>query len=337
MKKQNNNGPPTGRLRHQYFRNSWDTMVSAACVALFLIAVQASAVDLRFELVKLPALRINGQAARAHTQGLEVLAGTYYVTARRDDVLPKKALLLRTTANRTDWDVWDITPETDGDTETVLDHPGGFQSDGNRLWIPLAESKRKGRSLIRVFPITSLVPGRPLKSEFEFPVSDHIGAVAVSAEQKLALGASWNTEEVYVWDLQGRIQRILGQSELESRGLGVVRDSKQRAGLAVQDWKIMGDRLYASGLYQGPNALVASRQSQLLSFARFLEPEFQRRLVILPKQDETELAREGMAVSGGLIHYIPEDLGASNQIFRAPITSLEKRSVKENPQSSDRP
>ena len=54
----------------------------------------------------LPALRISGQPARAHTQGLEIKSGNYYVTARRDDVLPKRALLLRTDPHGTDWDVW---------------------------------------------------------------------------------------------------------------------------------------------------------------------------------------------------------------------------------------
>lgn len=28
-----------------------------------------------------------------------------------------------------------------------------MQSDGKRLWIPIAETKRKGRSIIRVFPL----------------------------------------------------------------------------------------------------------------------------------------------------------------------------------------
>jgi hypothetical protein len=75
---------------------------------------------------------------------LEIKSGKYYVTARRDDVHPRRALLLRTDARGTDWDVWDITPVDAHGALTTLDHPGGMQSDGDRLWIPLAESKRKG-------------------------------------------------------------------------------------------------------------------------------------------------------------------------------------------------
>jgi len=312
-------------------------MTVAAGVALFLLGIQTLAEDLRFESIRLPALRINGQAARAHTQGLEVLGGMYYVTARRDDVFPKQALLLRTAAGRTDWDVWDITPMAAGEAGTALDHPGGFQSDGNRLWIPLAESKRKGRSVIRVFPLTGLVPGQPLQAESEIPVHDHIGAVAVSVGQGFVLGANWDTEAVYVWDLRGRLQRTLDGPELESRGLGAVRDSGSRAGLAVQDWKMIGDRLFASGLRRVPGAMTASSEGQLLSLVGFLERGFQGRSVVLPKPGEVELAREGMAVSDGLVSYLPADLGASNQVFRASIMDLMKSGTSYPSGASRRP
>ena len=325
------------RPHRDSIRMSWGRVTVAAGVAALLLGVQTLAEDLRFEAIKLPALRINGQAARAHTQGLEVVGGSYYVTARRDDVLPKQALLLRTAAGRTDWDVWDVTPAAAGEAGTTLDHPGGFQSDGNRLWIPLAESKRKGRSVIRVFPLTGLVPGQPPRAECEIPVNDHIGAVAVSVGQGFVLGANWDTEAVYVWDLRGRWQRTLDGSELESRGLGAVRDSGRRAGLAVQDWKMIGGRLFASGLRRVPGAMAASSEGQLLSWVGFLEPGFQGRAVVLPKPGEVELAREGMAVSDGLISYLPEDLGASNQVLRAAIADLMKSGTSYPSGASSRP
>ena len=316
---------PSGRRwRRSSFLLVWNRVTAAVCVALLLPAVRALAGDLRFESIQLPALRINGQAAKAHTQGLEVLGGVYYVTGRRDDVLPKQALLLRTAPNRMEWDVWDITPKSAGDTVATLDHPGGFQSDKTRLWIPLAESKRKGRSVIRAFPIAGMIPGQPLKAEFEFSVNDHIGAVAVSMDQGILLGANWDTETVYVWDLHGTLKRTLDGTELESRGLGAVRNPGSRAGLAVQDWKMIDGCLYASGLRRVSNATATSPASQLLSFVGFLEPGCQGRAVVLPKQREAEVAREGMAVSDGWISFLPEDLGASNQILRAPIADIMK-------------
>ena len=299
----------------------------ALWVALILPLQPSLADDLTIEAISLPALRINGQPARAHTQGLEIESGKYYVTARRDDVVPRRALLLQTESPRSDWDVWDITPLDAGGDLTALDHPGGLQSDGKRLWIPLAESRRKGRSLIRVFPISGMVAGQPLKAEFEFAVNDHIGAVAVSANDGLVFGASWDTETVYTWKFDGRLHQTLDGRELQSRGLGVVNGANGRAGLAVQDWKVVGDWLFASGLLRGPKVLPESPQSRLMSFASFLEPGFQRRSVPLPKQNRTELAREAMAISDGQVYFLPSDLGASNRVYRLPLADLMKRSV----------
>ena len=309
------------RRRHrQSLLFSFD-LLAFACAALLLPGVQALAGDLRFESVGLPGLRIDGQAAIAHTQGLEVLGGKYYVTARRDDLVPKRALLLRTAASRMDWDVWDITPSFGVGTVPALDHPGGFQSDGKRLWIPIAESNRKGHSVIRVFPLTEMVRGQPLTAEFEFRVNDHIGAIAVFVDKEFVLGASWDTETIYVWDLAGQLQRTLNGPELESRGLGAARGPNSRPGLAVQDWKMVDGRLFASGIQRGPE-IDSSPQNQFLCFVGFFESGFQRQLVVLPNSHGVELAREGMAISDGLVYFLPEDLGASNRVFRASVSDL---------------
>src|SRR4029434_2783288 len=110
-----------------------------------------------------------------------------------------------------------------------------------------------------------MIPGQPLKAKFEFPVNDHIGALAVSGDRRNVFGANWDTEAVYVWDFNGRLQRTLNNSELESRGLGVVSGANGRAGLAVQDWKVVGDRLFASGLFRGPGVTPESPQSRFMS------------------------------------------------------------------------
>ena len=301
--------------------------MSAAIATLVFCGNRSLADDLAFETVRLPPLRIHGQAARAHTQGLELVAGQYFVTARREDVRPKRSLLLRTELTSTNWDVWGITPVDAQAVVSVLDHPGGMQSDGTRLWIPLAESRRGGRSLIRAYPISGLVPGRQLKAELEFPVSDHIGAVAVDQARRVVYGASWDTESVYVWNFDGSPQRTLGGAELESRGLGVVKGDNGRSGLAVQDWKMVGDRLFASGLFRGPGIALGSPQSRLLCFADFAEPGFQRWSLLQPKQTGVELAHEAMAIFDGAVYFLPEDLGALNRMFRVSQADLIKPSV----------
>src|SRR6185295_2163532 len=101
-----------------------------------------------------------------------------------------------------------------------------------------------------VFSVAGLNAGKRLIPDFEFAVDDHIGAVAVSADRKEVFGANWDTEDVYVWDLRGRLQHTLNDSELQKRMLGTIAGSNSRSGVAVQDWKIVGDRLYASGLFK---------------------------------------------------------------------------------------
>jgi len=325
------------RLPLRHFLALSRRLTVAVSAALVLPWYPLSAQELAMEEINLPPLRINGQPAKAHTQGLEIESGEYYVTARRDDVQPRRALLLRTAAQRSDWDVWDITPVDANGALTSLDHPGGMQSDGERLWIPLAESRRKGRSLIRAYRIADLVAGQPFQAELEFPVNDHIGAVAVSAAQRVVLGANWDTEIVYVWGFDGRLHRTLSGAELESRRLGVVTGPSGRSGLAVQDWKIVDDRLFASGLFRGTELAPESPQSRLVFFTGFMERGFQWRSTILPKQNETELAREGMAISNGLVYFLPEDLGASNRILRASIADLAQRSFPSDSHSSSSP
>jgi hypothetical protein len=311
---------PSQRLEFLWL--PWSIVWSAALAVLVFQGHQSRAEYLAVDAVSLPPLRIEGKPARAHTQGLELAGGKYYVTARRDDVRPRRALLLRTDPTATGWDVWDITPVDAQGALTSLDHPGGMQSDGARLWIPVAESDRNGRAMVRAFLLADLAPGRPLKPVFEFPVSGHIGSVAVSTAHGLLFGASWDTEKAYVWDLKGQLQRTLSGDELEARGLGVVAGPGGRAGVAVQDWKVVGDRLYASGLFGSPKSMTVSQASRLCWFEHFLEPDFQRRTVTLPRSGGVELAREAMAVSGGSVYFLPADLGASNRLFRVALAEV---------------
>ena len=304
----------------------WVYLTLAATAMLAFGGDDSRADELSIEVVRLPSLQIDGQPVRAHTQGLELVQGRYYVTARREDLFPKRALLLRTDTRGTNWEVWDITPADARGNLTAMDHPGGMQSDGKNLWIPLAESKRKGRSVIRVFPMAGMIPGQPLRPDFEFPMDDHIGAVAVDKGRNVVYGANWDTESGYVWDFQGNLKRILSRTEMESRGLGVVNGAHGGAGLAVQDWKVVNHRLIASGLFHGPGVTPELPQSRLMWFSDFLNPGFQRQAIVLPKEHGVELAHEAMAISDGSAYFLPEDLGVSNRIFRVSLADLMKGS-----------
>jgi len=335
------------RLERRGALPRWLRRRGRVVVALLMGSYWMMAAHLPVAPVELPALRLDGVAATAHTQGLEIVGKEFYVTARRDDVRPQRALLLKTAPGRRDWEVWDITPSAASGETASLNHPGGMQSDGQRLWIPLAESRRHGRSLIRVFPLAVLSKGRPPLPELEFLVEDHIGAVAVSAARKVVIGASWDTERVYVWDLGGRLQRILEGVELEGRGLGAVNGTGGRAGLAVQDWKLQGKGLFASGLLKIPGEKPSPPASRWLHFTHFLEPDFQAQSVTLPLQSDSweasatarslresgmrravlpqvELGHEAMALNGRWVYFLPEDLGATNRAFRVARNALQR-------------
>lgn len=314
----------TGRSHDE--RRRIKLMLLLALLAPGVVRADSAAGERAFEEIRLPALRMKGQTVHAHTQGLELVAGKCYVTARQDDVRPKRALLLRCDPAAADWEVWDITPVDPQGAVTAQDHPGGLQSDGARLWIPVAESNRTGHSLIRAYKLADLTAGARLKVDFEFAVHDHIGAVAVAAESKLLFGANWDTERVYVWDFKGRLQRTLTDFELKPRGLGVVTGAGARPGLAVQDWKVVGDRLYASGLFRAPSGSpTAATENRLTRFTGFLAPGFESQTVTLPRPKGVMLAREGMAVSAGKVHFLPDDLGASNRMFRVSVDGLMQR------------
>jgi hypothetical protein len=271
--------------------------------------------------VKLPSLRIDGEQASAHTQGLEIVGNKYYVTARRDDVRPRQPILVCfDAASETNLRVWNIALTNDSSRAATLDHPGGLQSDGKRLWIPIAESKPKSRSVIRAFSIASLEADAP-KAEIEFTFSDHIGALAVALQRDVLLGANWDTESVYVWDLQGHLKQTLTGSEVGIRGLGI---SGIGAELAVQDWKIVEQRLFASGLSKTRSPEMASK-SQFVVFSDFLESNFKARVANLPLHGGVELGREAMAISEGFAYFLPEDLGSTNRLFRVRLDGILKR------------
>ncbi|HAB16512.1 MAG TPA: DUF6454 family protein [Verrucomicrobiota bacterium] len=281
--------------------------------ATFIQAMDASAGTFSVEPVELPALESASGIVRAHTQGLEFAGGFVWVTARRDLPEPRGPLLLRTSLGARNWDVWNLTSSE----SPALDHPGGIQSDGRRLWIPLAESRPQGRSLIRAYVLEDLRPGQLPKPTVEFAVEDHIGALAVWPEQSKLVGATWDTDSVYVWDLTGKLLQTLNGADLRRRGLGAGMKLDETPGLAVQDWKFVNGALVASGLVKSSASASSSALSRLLWFDSKLEPK--PSFPPLPEvAGDLLLAREGMAVANGFVYFLPGDLGATNRMYKMP-------------------
>ena len=263
----------------------------------------------------LPELRIGGRPAVVHTQGIVHLSDQWWVTARREDVHPRRAVLLRWKEGDPTWNSWDLTPiDTEG-KPTPLDHAGGFQESGGRVWIPVAESRAHGKSVVRSYNLSQLIPGQPAIPDSEFPVEDHIGAIAVAAGQKRLFGANWDTESVYVWDLKGHLERTITGAERMDRQLGVLPIGRPGEGLAVQDWKWTGGQLVASGLASAPGGTRLRPAGRVVIFDDLLEPTFRRTAREVPMRGALELAREAMTPDGTGFWFLPEDLGPTNRLF----------------------
>lgn len=288
-------------------------------VSLALVAAEPS-------VTNLPPLVIRGKAQLAHTQGLEWVDGALYVTARLEDDTRRQALLLRTRLGDSHWEFWNLGVSSDESPKNSMDHPGGFQFDGRHLWIPVAESRRNSRSLVRVLDPRALRPGVPISFVREFPVADHIGAIAVAAEKNRVLGASWDTASIWVWDLQGTFVERLPAVRLRTASLGVDVDGGAATGLTVQDWKWHEGRLVASGLWKEGNRKGGIQERVIGSLSRVaifgelpsVDDMPAPRWLELPRLERREIAREGMAIHGGRLWFLPDDLGATNRLYSLP-------------------
>ena len=121
---------------------------SLLAMAVVFATAPAIAADAALELEfnrsePLPGFDVDAQPARIHTQGLFATPRHYYVTGRLETA-PKRPLLIR--FQRDDLkqtEVLDLATAIDPPNagERLLDHPGGFDSDGESFWIPVAVSR----------------------------------------------------------------------------------------------------------------------------------------------------------------------------------------------------
>jgi hypothetical protein len=164
-------------------------------------------------------------------------------------------------------------------------HAGGISLDGDTIWIPIAEYRRDG---------SSIVEQRSLKT-FEvlrrFEVEDHTGAVAAAPDH--LYGANWDARTIYTWDREGK--------QLGSR--------PNPSPAAYQDMKWAGGALVASGLVSG-NGVIDWLDPATLTPIRTLTTGKTDRGVVF--------THEGMAIDGGMLYLLPEDSPSRLFVFRLP-------------------
>jgi hypothetical protein len=153
-------------------------------------------------------------------------------------------------------------------------HPGGLGRLGDTLWLPVAEYSRASTSVIQARDATTLA----MRSTF--PVSDHIGAVAVTSGA--LIGCNWDARVFYEWTFEG------------AQSARVEHDGAAR----YQDLQWTPAGLLAGGLL-GDTGVV-----DLLEWPTL---DLKERTVVGRTDRGVVLTHEGMAVSGQDLLLMPED------------------------------
>jgi len=271
----------------------------------------AQSLELKYEATEaLPNFDIDGKPARIHTQGLFVTQRHYYVTGRLETP-PRRALLLRfDRKNLNAVEFVDITPrQKKSDDALRLDHPGGFDFDGQDFWIPISASRPNSRTVILRFPHQ---PDKPLSAsvgKVAFSWDDHIGAIACDSMAKELYGANWDTKLVYRWRTDGTVMETIPRQEL-------VRDDKAWA-MAVQDWKGLGkQRILAGGIDKNRDRDPATSPALVAILHIPKRSKIDYAHVPRPEGTVQTLTREGLAVLGNRLFFLPGDLGQNARVFR---------------------
>lgn len=91
--------------------------------------------------------------------------------------------------------------------EGAMYHPGGIDTDGAWLWVPVAEYRPNSRSVIYRVNIATFEVREVLR------VNDHIGGVIFDSEQGTLHGVSWGSRRLYRWALD-ELLRPVGDPEV---------------------------------------------------------------------------------------------------------------------------
>ncbi|MEO5926362.1 MAG: DUF6454 family protein [Bryobacteraceae bacterium] len=163
----------------------------------------------------------------------------------------------------------------------ALFHPGGVATDSTSIWIPVAEYRASSTAVIQQRNKSTL------ELEFEFPVPDHIGCVAVTPD--FIIGGNWDSREFYVWDHRGNLIRKVASETAN----------------AYQDLKVVAGKLVGSGTLAGKQGAV-----DWLNLGTF---RLESRLLVSNTDRGEPFTREGMTIFNDRLWLLPED--SSSRLF----------------------
>ena len=167
---------------------------------------------------------------------------------------------------------------------STLYHPGGMSIDGTSLWIPVAEYKREGVSVIEERDKDTLVLRR------SFSVGDHIGCAAVGGGR--IYGGNWDARKIYTWNTDG----VLLAEKVNPHAT------------RYQDMKMRGGELIASG--------VVDKESGAVDWLLPDDLHLVKRVTVGKTDRGTLFSNEGMTVYANRIYFLPEDGPSRLFIFR---------------------
>ncbi len=132
-------------------------------------------------------------------------------------------------------------------------HPGGIDTDGRYIWVPVAEYRPHSHSIIYKIDLTSW------KAIEAFRVDDHIGDLVFNRAQNTLIGMNWDSKIIYEWNLEGKLLRKL---------------NNQNDTLAFQDCKYAGkEKIICSGVKQKKRGgLVLMETKHFKSMHHVLNP-----------------------------------------------------------------
>jgi hypothetical protein len=155
-------------------------------------------------------------------------------------------------------------------------HPGGFSIHGDSILVPVAEYAPHTSAVIEQIDRHTLAIQRKI------PVADHIGCVAVTQDSLIA--GNWDTRQLYVFDMKGKQLRVI----------------QNPSNNHYQDIKFDHGMLVASGPIKHTTGSVDWYAWPSMKLLRSL-----------PSDGVTDrgmpYTREGMAVEGNDLYFLPED------------------------------
>jgi hypothetical protein len=200
--------------------------------------------------------------------------------------------------------------------EGTIYHPGGIDSDGEFLWVPVAEYRPLGRSKIYRIHMDSL------RATEVFSFGDHIGAVAFDSVSRVLHGVSWGSRHFYSW-------RIPESGPVTDASIDplLLRRRNTSYHIDYQDCHWIGHgKVICSGLrsrtgQQGSGAVDAVGGIELVE-AAIPRPLFQ--LPVDRKSPSGRLLTQNAfwvepAPSGLRFWFIPDDGRATVRIFDVPV------------------